>query len=143
MRAPDGIEIEIDLPRFTWDGTVLSADAYHPRGPGTLPALACRTLCDTDLPLYVDQGGSLAEAGFYVVIQDMRGRHASDGEEIALVAQTSCTDSDLPKVEMWRDGSKQVRLGSDRGFPVHNHGEALAARFVDSPARGSRQEAKW
>ena len=78
--APDGIEIEIDRPCVTRDGTILRADVYHPVGSGTYPTLVCRTPYDKSLPLYADQGRSLAEAGYCVVIQDMRGRHTSDGE---------------------------------------------------------------
>lgn len=78
MVYPSGVEV--DLPCVTRDGTILRADVYHPAGSGTHPTLVCRTPYDKRLPLYVEQGRALAEAGYCVVIQDMRGRHASDGE---------------------------------------------------------------
>ncbi len=68
------------------DGTTLRADVYLPAksaessGDGTFPALMTRTPYDKRLERYIENGHKLAERGYAVVMQDVRGRHASDGE---------------------------------------------------------------
>ena len=60
------------------DGTVLRADVYHPDGTGRFPTLLCRTPYDKERREAF--GRKLAELGYTVVLQDVRGRYASDGE---------------------------------------------------------------
>jgi uncharacterized protein len=63
------------------DGTILYADVYRPAGPGPYPTLLQRTPYDKANPRV---GASFilraASAGYAVVVQDVRGRHASEGE---------------------------------------------------------------
>lgn len=59
------------------DGTVLRADIYRPDTDGRFPTLLTRTPYDKDRSR--DLARRLAERGYLVVIQDVRGRHASDG----------------------------------------------------------------
>jgi putative CocE/NonD family hydrolase len=61
------------------DGTVLRADVYRPAGPGRFPILLCRTPYDKRHPRYVTIAAALAQRGYVAVVQDIRGRHASDG----------------------------------------------------------------
>ncbi|MFW6174842.1 MAG: CocE/NonD family hydrolase, partial [Chloroflexota bacterium] len=74
--------VEMDVPAPMRDGTRLYADIYRPEGDGPFPALLQRTPYDKrqigapSRPLNV----RLAIArGFAVVIQDVRGRFASEG----------------------------------------------------------------
>ncbi len=60
------------------DGTVLRADVYRPDDPGRFPTLLCRTPYDKERREAL--GRKLAELGYAVAIQDVRGRYASDGE---------------------------------------------------------------
>ncbi|MGH2856030.1 MAG: CocE/NonD family hydrolase, partial [Solirubrobacteraceae bacterium] len=63
------------------DGVVLRANIYHPTAPGRWPTLLARTPYGKDLPgasAWLDPVRAAA-AGFMVVIQDTRGRFASDG----------------------------------------------------------------
>lgn len=63
------------------DGVVLRANVYRPAGPGPWPTLLARTPYGKDLPsasAWLDPVRAAAE-GFLVVIQDVRGRFASDG----------------------------------------------------------------
>ncbi|MFL5863620.1 MAG: CocE/NonD family hydrolase [Solirubrobacteraceae bacterium] len=63
------------------DGTVLKATVYRPEGPGPWPTLLARTPYGKDLPgaiSWLDPIRATRE-GFMVVIQDTRGRFASDG----------------------------------------------------------------
>ena len=62
------------------DGTVLRADVYRPDAPGTYPVLLQRTPYSKDGENCVEQGHRLAERGYVVVQQDVRGRYRSDGE---------------------------------------------------------------
>ncbi len=72
--------IQKNVPTPVRDGTILRADVYLPETTGPFPTLVCRTPYNknqsTSTPLYE----RLAEAGYAVVVQDMRGRWASDGD---------------------------------------------------------------
>ncbi|SDW41977.1 hypothetical protein SAMN05421781_1353 [Marinococcus luteus] len=64
------------------DGTVLRADVYRPDGEGSWPALLLRLPYDKTTRRYREtfvDAGRLTAAGYVVVIQDVRGRFASDG----------------------------------------------------------------
>jgi len=62
------------------DGTVLRADVYRPDNTRRFPTLLCRTPYDKQLDVTVEIARKLAERGYVVVLQDVRGRYASDGE---------------------------------------------------------------
>lgn len=69
---------ERGVPMKTRDGVVLRADVYRPAGEGPFPVLLQRT------PYNKDNGADFARRavarGFMVVVQDVRGRYASDGD---------------------------------------------------------------
>ena len=77
---PFGIVVERDVCAAMRDGTVLRADIYRPDAPGRYPALLQRTPYSKDGESCVEQGRRLAERGYVVVQQDVRGRFRSDGE---------------------------------------------------------------
>jgi len=60
------------------DGTVLRADIYRPKADGKFPVLLERTPYDKRMA--VDTGMRYAAQGYVVIIQDVRGRFASEGE---------------------------------------------------------------
>ncbi|WP_454810431.1 CocE/NonD family hydrolase [Paenarthrobacter nitroguajacolicus] len=78
------VQVEFDVPARMRDGVVLRADVYRPSGDGPWPTLVVRTP--------YNKGGAadnvwngfspteVARKGFIMVIQDVRGRYASDGE---------------------------------------------------------------
>ncbi len=74
------VDLGIDVPMS--DGTGLATDVVRPTGGGPAPAVVVRTPYNRRTPasrsLQVD-GLGLAEAGYAVVIQDVRGRFASGG----------------------------------------------------------------
>lgn len=76
------IQIEFDVPAEMRDGTVLRADVYRPGGSGPWPVLLSRLPYGKQLPLLAAVLDPLAAArrGFMVVIQDTRGRFASEGK---------------------------------------------------------------
>lgn len=75
--APD-VVIERNVGMKTRDGVTLKADIYRPAGEGNFPTLLQRT------PYNKDGSAEFARRavarGFMVVVQDVRGRYASEGE---------------------------------------------------------------
>ncbi|MFI5681128.1 CocE/NonD family hydrolase [Streptomyces cellulosae] len=76
------MQIEFDVPAEMRDGTVLRADVYRPGGAGPWPVLLARLPYGKQTPMMTVLLDPLAAArrGFLVVIQDTRGRFASEGE---------------------------------------------------------------
>ena len=75
------IEIELDVPVPMRDGTVLCADVYRPDGEGPYPVLVSRGPYDknewSDSLMNIR---TMVRSGYVVVLQDTRGRFASEGE---------------------------------------------------------------
>jgi uncharacterized protein len=85
------IAVSEDVPAEMRDGTVLRADVYRPLDRGPRPALVCRTPYgkrgEAFGPGYLDYvatARALAARGYVVVVQDVRGRYASDGDWVWL-----------------------------------------------------------
>ncbi|MEV1080267.1 CocE/NonD family hydrolase [Streptomyces sp. NPDC050211] len=76
------IQVEFDVPAQMRDGTVLRADVYRPGGTGPWPVLLSRLPYGKQTPMMGVVLDPLAAArrGFMVVVQDTRGRFASEGE---------------------------------------------------------------
>ena len=74
------VAVENNAEAVMRDGTVLRADVYHPANDGKYPTLLCRTPYQKLAPRYVENAMALAARGYTVVVQDQRGRYASDGE---------------------------------------------------------------
>jgi uncharacterized protein len=75
------VNIDFDVPVTMRDGTVLRADVYRPDSGGPWPVLLSRLPYGKGEPFpgYLDPLG-MAKRGFMVVVQDTRGRFASEGE---------------------------------------------------------------
>jgi putative CocE/NonD family hydrolase len=78
----DGVTVERDVEMQTRDGAVLRSDVYRPATRGAHPILMLRTPYDKG---YAHDATYLhpawyARQGFIVVVQDVRGRYASEGE---------------------------------------------------------------
>ena len=74
---------ETNVPIPMRDGTVLRGDVYRPSGPGRWPVILGRIPYGKHKPRYRSLHMDCVRAvsrGYAVVIQDVRGRHASDGE---------------------------------------------------------------
>ena len=83
MPKPYAVTFDSDIPILLRDGTVTYADVFRPRARGRFPALLQRTPYDKSSPQ--SRTGTLdavraAMNGYAVVIQDVRGRYASQGE---------------------------------------------------------------
>ncbi len=75
--------VEHDVPATMRDGTALRADVYRPTADGPWPVLLTRLPYGKHLPggirMLIDPLG-LARGGYIVVVQDTRGRFASEGD---------------------------------------------------------------
>jgi putative CocE/NonD family hydrolase len=81
--AMSGALIEYNVPVPMRDGVVLRADVYRPAGPGRWPVVVTRTPYDKSDPTetgYLDPLLAV-KRGLIAVIQDVRGRYASEGGE--------------------------------------------------------------
>jgi putative CocE/NonD family hydrolase len=76
------VTIEHDVPATMRDGVVLRADVYRPAADGPWPVLLARLPYGKNLPMLAAALDPIGKArrGFLVVLQDTRGRYASDGE---------------------------------------------------------------
>jgi putative CocE/NonD family hydrolase len=77
-----GACIEYDVPVEMRDGTVLRADVYRPAGEGPWPVIVARTPYDKLDPFVTMLLDPLLAVrnGLIAVIQDVRGRYASEGD---------------------------------------------------------------
>jgi len=80
MKGVKKVILERNLECKMRDGIVLRADAYLPDAAGKFPLLLCRTPYSKERDQDVEIGHKMAERGYVVVILDVRGRFASDGE---------------------------------------------------------------
>lgn len=93
MPGKYSVKFEADQKLTTRDGTVLYADVFRPDAPGQkFPTLLQRTPYDKSAPM--NRTGTLdairaAMNGFAVVIQDVRGRYASEGDFYTFVNETN------------------------------------------------------
>src|SRR5229473_6143399 len=73
--------IEKNVAMMTRDGVTLRADVYRPDGAGRCPVLLSRPPYDKNLRRRPGDIDVFVERGYVVIMQDTRGRFASDGDE--------------------------------------------------------------
>jgi len=76
------VVVRRDVPAVMRDGTILRADVYRPQEPGSYPVLVQRTPYDKTVAQQITYSHPAwyARRGYVVVVQDTRGRFASDGD---------------------------------------------------------------
>ena len=76
------VVVDMNVPATMRDGTVLRANVYRPKTEGPFPVLVERTPYnkDTSNETRVGSPEFFASRGYVVVLQDLRGRFASEGE---------------------------------------------------------------
>ena len=77
-----GVILEKNVPMTTRDGVTLYADVWHPDAPGTFPVLLSRTPYGKESAAQNPNGSNafFARFGYVTVMQDCRGRFASEGD---------------------------------------------------------------
>jgi putative CocE/NonD family hydrolase len=78
QQVPATPHVDRNVTMKTRDGVVLRADVYRPAAEGKYPVLLQRTPYNKDGA--VDFAMQAVAHGYIVVVQDVRGRYASDGE---------------------------------------------------------------
>lgn len=81
------VRIQRDIAGAMRDGTLLRADVYRPAAPGRHPVLLRRTPYGKQH--FEELARALAARDYVVVVQDIRGRHASDGEWVWAFAEAA------------------------------------------------------
>ena len=80
----DNVEIivERNVPMTTRDGVTLRADVYRPKSEGKYPVILERTPYDKrdEIISSIGFGRKAVSKGYAFIVQDVRGRYASDGE---------------------------------------------------------------
>ena len=80
---PRSLAVDTNVAIGMRDGTILYADVFRPAGGGRFPVLLSRIPYGKHRPqyhsMYLDPVRAVAR-GYAVVIQDVRGRHTSEGE---------------------------------------------------------------
>ncbi|MBA3389327.1 MAG: CocE/NonD family hydrolase, partial [Rubrobacter sp.] len=82
MNRIEEITVQTNVPATMRDGTTLMANVYRPADDGEYPVLLTRLPYGKDQPrdfTYFDPARA-ARRGYIVVVQDVRGRFASEGE---------------------------------------------------------------
>ncbi len=82
MQMGQQITVDFDVPAKMRDGVTLRANIFRPQSDGQWPVLLTRLPYGKDLPLAASilDPAQVARRGYVVVIQDTRGRAASEGE---------------------------------------------------------------
>src|SRR5947209_8786166 len=82
MQIGQQVTVEFDVPAKMRDGTILRANVYRPAGEGRWPVLLTRLPYGKDFPsgTSVMDPTQVARRGYVVIVQDTRGRMASEGE---------------------------------------------------------------
>jgi putative CocE/NonD family hydrolase len=112
------IQIQTNVPFEMRDGTLLRADIYKPEEVGKYPAILVRTPYNKEA---FNQGLfnplAFARAGYAVVVQDIRGRYASDGlwerhRMFEVEALDGYDTVELIAVQRWCNGKVGLAGGS-------------------------------
>ncbi|MRG87367.1 CocE/NonD family hydrolase [Salinibacillus xinjiangensis] len=126
------IKVEKNIPCQLEDGTILRSDVYRPNVEnGVYPVLMLRLPYDKETPRYYDEYldvPRMVDAGYAVILQDVRGRFASDGDF-------------YPFIHEGKDGYEAVewaaRLPFSNGkvglFGMSYHGYTQLAAAVEHP----------
>ena len=125
-REAAGIVVETDVPVTMRDGVRLACDIWRPASGGPVPALVQRQPYDKRVAqTYVyDHPAVYARHGYAVVIEDSRGRYASEGEfyPLRLDAEDGYDTIEWCAGQPWCEG----RVGSF-GFSIPGVNQLLAA----------------
>ena len=116
------------------DGVDLSTDIYLPASTGPFPALLMRTIYDKTAESNVEWVPRFVERGYAVVMQDCRGKYASEGEWEAYVneAQDGFDCQEWIGAQPWCDGGIGMFGASYDGF-TQSLTAPLRSRYLKAP----------
>ncbi len=102
--------VDRDVETPMRDGVLLRSDVYRPAEGGPFPVLLMRTPYDRSMPMAVGAMPdplSASARGYAMVMQDVRGRYASDGQFVPFVheAQDGHDTVEWIAAQSWCDGN--------------------------------------
>ena len=151
--ATYGVVVERDVMVTMRDGTRLAIDVWRPDAPGHFPALVERTPYDKTRSSEIRAGAHefFASRGYVFLVQDVRGRYASQGDfypfrDAGWGARSDGADTvQWIAAQSWSDGKVGVLGGSHTGQTAYmvapTQPPALVAMFVRESA--SDLHAHW
>ncbi|HEY4383487.1 MAG TPA: CocE/NonD family hydrolase, partial [Ktedonobacteraceae bacterium] len=103
------------------DGVSLATDVYRPADGGPVPVLLSRLPYNKDLPVIMQaviDASRAVQAGYAVVLQDCRGRFASEGEFTPIVHEANDGVDTVAWIarQPWSTGQIGTVGGSYLGF---------------------------
>ncbi|MCA9863671.1 MAG: CocE/NonD family hydrolase, partial [Thermomicrobiales bacterium] len=115
-----GVTVEYNVPATMRDGTTLYADVYRPEGDGPWPVILMRLPYDktsAENISYADPSW-YARQGYLVVVQDVRGTAASDGEFVPFQheAEDGYDTIEWAAAQPWSNGRVGMFGGSYQGI---------------------------
>jgi len=115
--APDRISTALDVAVPMRDGVRLSANVFRPEGPGRYPAILVRTPYGKGSAISPNYT-RFVERGYAVVVQDVRGRYASEGVFRPLEQEPADGGDTLDWIarQPWSDGKIGMLGGSYLGI---------------------------
>jgi putative CocE/NonD family hydrolase len=120
--------IENDVQTQLTDGVILRSTVYRPDAPGSFPVLLTRTPYGRDLAVnsaYFNPA-TVAAHGFVVILQDVRGRHGSDGTFV-------------PGEHEANDGAETVEWAADLPYSSGRVGMWGRSYFAETQWRAARR----
>jgi uncharacterized protein len=124
---PTSVDKNVMVPMR--DGIRLATDVYRPSAPGTYPVILTRTPYDKDSSS--EEGAFFAQNGYVYIVQDTRGRYASEGTFDIYIQD----DTDGFDASAWLTG--QPWFSPDQGFALYGGSylasTALSAALLDPP----------
>ncbi len=83
------IVVERNMPAKMRDGVTLRADVHRPDAPGAFPVILMRVPYDKTAATPLNYVDYFVPRGYVVVVQDTRGRYASEGEYYPLIHEAT------------------------------------------------------
>jgi uncharacterized protein len=115
--APDQIASSFDMAVPMRDGVRLSANVFRPEAPGHYPTILMRTPYGKGNVVFANYA-SFVEHGYVFMVQDVRGRYASEGVFKPLEQEPADGDDTLNWIarQPWSDGKVGMMGGSYLGI---------------------------
>ena len=115
--APDQIASSFDMAVPMRDGVRLSANVFRPEAPGRYPTILMRTPYGKGNVVFANYA-SFVEHGYVFMVQDVRGRYASEGVFKPLEQEPADGDDTLNWIarQPWSDGKVGMMGGSYLGI---------------------------
>ncbi len=130
----ESIEVKRNIKVSMRDGVELSTDIYSPATEGPFPVLLLRTIYDKSADNAVTWIPEFVSRGYVVVVQDCRGKYASDGEWEAYVheAEDGYDCQEWIGAQSWCDGGIGMYGASYNGF-TQSLTAPLRSKYLKAP----------